>query len=73
VHLPGMNGVELAIPLRARYPQLRLSLFSGRSATGDLVEGARQQGHVFDEVLPKPIHPTVLLKLASSFSRNLEN
>ena len=43
VHLPGMNGVELAIHLRARYPQLRLFRFSGRSAPSELVEEARQQ------------------------------
>jgi len=65
VHLPGMNGIDLAITLRAKHPQVQVCLFSGRAATSDLMEAARQQGHVF-ELLAKPIHPTVFLGMASS-------
>jgi DNA-binding response OmpR family regulator len=66
VHLPGMNGIKLAITLKARYPEVRVSLFSGRAATTDLVNEARLQGHVFDDVIAKPVHPTVFLDLVSS-------
>ena len=31
VLLPGMNGIDLAIRLKAEYPDCRLSLFSGAS------------------------------------------
>jgi CheY-like chemotaxis protein len=64
VHLPGMNGIDLAILLKAKYPSVRVSLFSGRAATADLVEEARKQGHNFS-VLPKPVPPTVFLGMAA--------
>jgi len=48
VLLPGMNGIDLAIQLKAEYPDCRLSLFSGQALTGDLLELARQNGHSFE-------------------------
>ena len=62
VHLPGMNGVELAIKLKTHYPEVRICLFSGRAATSDLVEEARRQGHSF-HVIAKPVHPSVFLEM----------
>jgi CheY-like chemotaxis protein len=62
VHLPGMNGIDLAIRLKAEYPSCRLTLFSGYSSTVDLLEKARLDGHTL-EVLAKPVHPTELLSL----------
>jgi len=66
VHLPGMNGIDLAITLKTRYPEMRVTLLSGRAATADLLEEASHEGHSFD-ILAKPVHPTVLLGMASSF------
>ena len=66
VHLPGMNGIDLAIMLKAQYPDLPVSLFSGRAETAELIEEANKQGHSFD-VLAKPVHPTLLLQMAYSF------
>jgi hypothetical protein len=60
-----VNGIEFAITLKARHPEVRVSLFSGWAATADLVEEARRRGYFFDDVLPKPVHPTVFLGLAS--------
>jgi hypothetical protein len=51
-----MNGIDLAIQLKAEYPDCRLSLFSGQALTGDLLELARQNGHSF-EILAKPVAP----------------
>ena len=65
VHLPGLNGIGLAIALKAQYPGVRVSLFSGQPATADLLEEARQKGHFFD-VLAKPVPPAVFLGLASN-------
>ena len=65
VHLPGMNGIDLATMLEVQYPQVRISLFSGRAESADLLEIAHQQGHSFD-VIAKPVHPTVFLAMASS-------
>ena len=56
VRLPGMNGIDLAIRLRAEYPDCRLSLFSGQASTSDLLERARQNGHSFD-IIAKPVPP----------------
>jgi FixJ family two-component response regulator len=36
-------------------------LFSGQAATVGLLQEALKKGHAFD-LLPKPIHPTDLLK-----------
>jgi DNA-binding NtrC family response regulator len=65
VYLPGMNGIDLAIKLKTEYPEVQVSLFSGRDATAQLLEEASQQGHSFD-VIAKPVHPAVLLEMASS-------
>jgi CheY-like chemotaxis protein len=56
VRLPGMNGIDLAIRLRAEYPDCRVSLFSGQASTSDLLERARQNGHSFD-IIAKPVPP----------------
>ncbi len=64
VHLPGMNGIDLAILLKAECPDCKVSLFSGQASTADLLERAAHDGHVF-EVVAKPIHPVDLLKLTS--------
>lgn len=61
VHLPGMNGIDLAIRLKAEYPQCRISLFSGEPGTGDLLASS---GHPF-EVTAKPVSPSEMLAIAS--------
>jgi DNA-binding response OmpR family regulator len=60
VTLPGMSGIELAIQMRRIYPDCSALLFSGHSATSDLVTSAALEGHEFT-LLSKPIHPTDLL------------
>jgi len=65
VHLPRMNGIDLAIALKAQYPEMPASLFSGRAETTDLLEVAGQRGHSF-KIIAKPVHPTVFLDMASS-------
>jgi DNA-binding NtrC family response regulator len=65
VYLPGMNGIELAIKMKTQHPEVRMSLFSGREGTAQLLEEASNQGHFFD-VIAKPVHPAVLLATASS-------
>jgi DNA-binding NtrC family response regulator len=60
VVMPGLSGIDFAIRLKEECPTCRVLLFSGQSATSDLLEAARKQGHHF-EVLAKLIHPTDLL------------
>jgi DNA-binding NtrC family response regulator len=64
VNLPGMNGIDLAILLRVRYPDCRLTLLSGHSSTSELLEKARQDGYFLD-VLAKPVHPADLLRMVA--------
>jgi CheY-like chemotaxis protein len=61
VMMPVMNGIDLAILLRAQLPACRLLLFSGQSLTVDLLADAATKGYNFD-ILAKPVHPTVMLK-----------
>lgn len=60
VVLPGMNGIEFAIFLKASYPDVHFLLFSGQPGTSGLLEDARKKGHLF-EILAKPLHPTFML------------
>jgi CheY-like chemotaxis protein len=64
VRLPGMNGIDLAIRVRAEYPDCRVSLFSGQASTSDLLDLARENGHSFD-ILAKPVPPEELIAQAS--------
>jgi len=60
VVLPGMNGIEFAIFLKASYPACQFLLFSGQPGTSGLLEEARKKGHLF-EILAKPLHPSFML------------
>ncbi|HEY2467105.1 MAG TPA: response regulator [Terracidiphilus sp.] len=62
VIMPGLNGIEVAIQIRAIHPGCRVFLLSGQAAVEDLLRNARMRGYDFD-ILIKPIHPTELLKL----------
>ncbi|HLY99982.1 MAG TPA: response regulator [Candidatus Angelobacter sp.] len=64
VIMPGKNGVETALAIRELCPKIRVLLFSGQTATMNLLNQARLSGHEF-EILPKPVHPTELLKKLS--------
>ena len=60
VVMPGINGFELAVTVRQRFPQCRVLLFSGQAATTDMLERAGGPGMEF-ELMAKPVHPTDLL------------
>jgi CheY-like chemotaxis protein len=60
VAMPGISGIELAIQMRAQYPNCKILLFSGQAATLDLLEGARAQGYDF-RLLQKPVFPSEFL------------
>jgi CheY-like chemotaxis protein len=61
VLMPHIDGVEAAIAIREHCPETRIILFSGQAATVEILDRARDRGHTF-ELLPKPIHPTQLIK-----------
>jgi CheY-like chemotaxis protein len=62
VMMPKLNGIEAAKQIQELFPQVRIVLFSGQAATGDLLKQAREQGYDF-EIVTKPIQPDALLTL----------
>ena len=63
VMLPEMDGIALAIAISAKYPSSRILLFTGDMASAALLVSARKSDREF-QILPKPIHPAVLLETA---------
>jgi CheY-like chemotaxis protein len=57
VNMPVLTGIELAILMRERYPELKILLLSGQLASRDLLELARTRGHGFP-LMMKPVHPS---------------
>jgi CheY-like chemotaxis protein len=62
VVMPGLNGVELGIKIRQALPKCRVILFSGQTATSDLLREARKRGHEF-EIVAKPVKPQTLIAM----------
>jgi CheY-like chemotaxis protein len=64
VLMPDLNSFELALQVKQMYPNCRLLLFSGQAATAAMAQRFIQtftsRGYRF-ELLPKPLHPLVLL------------
>lgn len=64
VILPEMSGIDLAIVIKVNYPGCHVILFSGHANTAMLLEEAGKKGYQF-EVLPKPVHPNLVLERAA--------
>lgn len=60
VLMPRMSGVELGIELRKEFPEIKIFLFSGQTATSKMIRQAEEEGYHF-ELFPKPIHPEELM------------
>jgi CheY-like chemotaxis protein len=67
VAMRGISGIDLAIQMKAQYPECKILLFSGQAATQDLLEDARNQGHNF-QLLDKPVHPSAMLSRVGAFA-----
>ena len=62
--MPQMNGVELGIAVRRRYPAAEVLLFSGQAGVSEILQDAQRRGYEF-ELLAKPIHPDKLIERLS--------
>lgn len=60
VMMPHLSGVDLAIRFKVVCPGCKVLLFSGHTATRQLVKEAESRGYAF-ELLEKPVHPADLL------------
>jgi CheY-like chemotaxis protein len=60
VAMPGISGIDMAILMKAQYPDCKILLFSGQTETADLLCVAREEGHDFT-LLQKPVHPSAML------------
>jgi DNA-binding NtrC family response regulator len=61
IMLPKMNGIDLAMALKERFPACSILLISGQPSVDILLQESRKQGHHF-EILAKPVHPTEMLE-----------
>jgi len=61
VFMPGMDGVQMAIEIRATLPHIKVLLFSGQASTADLLQVAENLGFHF-EVMQKPIRPEEIIR-----------
>jgi DNA-binding response OmpR family regulator len=60
VIMAGLDGIDLAIRIKALLPGVRVFLLSGQTATADLLQRRNATGHGF-EILQKPVHPRDLI------------
>ncbi len=67
VVMGGMTGIETANEILKIVPGCRVLLLSGHMRTADLLKDAEMQGYRF-EILPKPIHPPVLLEYLEKYA-----
>ena len=67
VAMPRLSGVDLAIQIKAEYPECKILLFSGPAATRDLLKDASSQGNTF-QLHQKPVQPAVLLASIGSLT-----
>lgn len=59
---PDLNGVDAAIEIKKRAPSCKLLLLTGHTAGLQLMEAGRAKfGRFADLILPKPVHPQVIL------------
>ena len=61
VMMEPMDGIQVAIAIRAICPECTVLLMSGNERTSQLLADAVRDGYDFD-ILAKPVHPSVILE-----------
>ena len=61
VLMPKMNGLELAIAIRQKYPSTKITLFSGQAGISEILLEGKRKGFEF-ELLAKPMHPLKVIE-----------
>jgi len=60
VVMPGMNGIEAAVCIRAAHPNCKVLFFSGHNLAYDKLADSHDTGNF--KILQKPIHPVELIE-----------
>jgi CheY-like chemotaxis protein len=61
IHLPDIDGIQVALNVKKLLPQCRVVLLSGEISSAELLDDANRLGYHF-EVLAKPTDPQQLLR-----------
>jgi len=61
VMMEPMNGIQVALAMRAISPACNVLLISGNQGTSQLLADAVRDGYEF-EILAKPVHPSLILE-----------
>ena len=72
VIMPGINGIEVCTRIQARFPKCHILLFSGHTATNELLGEAREHGLTW-ELLAKPMDPDELLAKVTTLAQKSES
>jgi DNA-binding response OmpR family regulator len=72
VIMPGLNGIEVCTRIQAQFPKCHILLFSGQTATNELLGEAREHGLTW-ELLAKPMDPDELLAKVTSLAQKSES
>jgi len=72
VIMPGINGIEVGTRIQAPFPKCHILLFSGQTATNELLGEAREHGLTW-ELLAKPMDPDELLAKVTSLAQKSES
>ena len=67
VVMGGITGIETAIRVQELVPSCLVILISGQASTFSHIGGVRDMEHEF-EIIPKPVHPKVLLEQIAAFA-----
>lgn len=67
VVMGGITGIEAALRILEFIPACLVILISGQANTTDQLASACRHGHQL-EILPKPVHPHVLLERIAAFT-----
>jgi DNA-binding response OmpR family regulator len=60
VIMDGISGIQAAVRIKTMFPDIRVFLLSGQTATPELLEKENAGGLGF-EILTKPVHPGELI------------
>jgi DNA-binding NtrC family response regulator len=65
VTLPQMNGIQFRDVLHSNYPDCKVVLMSGHSATDELLKPTGNDANPLQQIVDKPLHPAHILEIVA--------